>query len=112
MIKCKKCRYVFGAGRRDRPGRQRDGGAASKFLNSRRNPEPKAGWIFVEDALPKESGEYLVLTRAGKLFCMPYSTVHESFNVSDHHTARRAYELAFRDVRFWMPVPDLPEELR
>lgn len=83
-----------------------------KFIKSRRKPEPKAGWIFVEDALPKESGEYLVLTRAGKLFCMPYSTVHEAFNVSDHHTARRAYELAFRDVRFWMPVPDLPEELR
>lgn len=74
--------------------------------------EPKVGWISVEDALPRESGKYLVLTRAGMLFCVPYSAVHEAFNVSDHHTAERAWELAFRDVRFWMPVPDLPEVFR
>ena len=42
-----------------------------KFIESRRKVEPKVGWISVEDALPKESGDYLVLTRAGKLFCMP-----------------------------------------
>ena len=83
-----------------------------RFIRSRRKAEPKAGWISVRDALPRESGEYLVLTRAGKIFCLPYSVVHEMFNVSDQHTAERAWELAFRDVRFWMPTPDLPEELR
>ena len=51
MIKCKKCRYGGGAGRRDRPCDQQNGGSAMKFIKSRRKVEPKAGWISVEDAL-------------------------------------------------------------
>lgn len=112
MIKCKKCRYGGGAGRRDRPGDQQNGGTAMKFIKSRRKVEPKAGWISVEDALPKESGVYLVATRYGSVFLTHYSSVHQLFNAHDHYTAEQARIYAFDGVRYWMPAPEPPEELR
>lgn len=112
MIKCKKCRYGVGTGRRDRPGSQQTGGAAMKFIKSRRKVEPKAGWISVEDALPRESGYYLVATRYGDVHLLPYSIVHHLFNTRDEHTVEQAREYAFDTVRYWMYAPDPPEELR
>lgn len=83
-----------------------------KFIKSRRKPEPKAGWISVEDALPKESGDYLVATRYGSVNLLTYSIVHHLFNTRDEHTVKQAREYAFNSVRYWMYAPEPPEELR
>lgn len=83
-----------------------------KFIKSRRKPEPKAGWISVEDALPKESGYYLVATRYGAICLLPYSIVYHRFNTRDTQTVEQAHEYAFDTVRYWMYAPEPPEELR
>lgn len=83
-----------------------------KFIRSRRKAEPKAGWISVEDALPKESGDYLVATRYGAVRLLPYSVVYHRFNTRDTQTVKQAREYAFNSVRYWMYAPDPPEELR
>lgn len=83
-----------------------------KFIKSRRKAEPKAGWISVEDALPKESGEYLCATDYGFVKLLSYSAYHQLFNCQDYFDRERAEDLAITSVRFWMYVPDPPEELR
>lgn len=112
MIKCKKCRYGGGAGRRDRPCDQQNGGSAMKFIRSRRKPEPKAGWISVEDVLPRESGEYLVVTQWGDVTEMAFSTRHQAFNCQDNYDLERAQKVSILTNKYWRPMPDPPEEFR
>lgn len=112
MIKYKKCRYGGGAGRRDRPGSQQNGGSAMKFIKSRRKVEPKAGWISVEDALPKESGQYLVVTKWGSVTEMCFSARHQRFNCRDYYDFGEVDDVSILTNRYWMPMPEPPEELR
>lgn len=83
-----------------------------KFIRSRRKPEPKAGWISVEDALPRESGKYLCVTNYGDVTMLSYSAHHQLFNCRDYYTHERAEKIAITSIRFWMYTPDPPEELR
>lgn len=83
-----------------------------KFIKSRRKPEPKAGWISVEDALPRESGNYLCVTNDGVVKILNYSAHYQLFNCRDYYNLKMARELAITSVRFWMHAPEPPEELR
>lgn len=83
-----------------------------KFIKSRRKAEPKAGWISVEDALPKESGEYLVTTQWGDVTEMSFSARHQAFNCRDYYDLERAQEVSILTNKYWRPMPDPPEEFR
>lgn len=83
-----------------------------RFIRSRRKAEPKAGWISVEDALPKESGDYLCATNYGDVRMLNYSAHHQLFNCRDYYDSDRAKEVAITCIRFWMYAPEPPEELR
>lgn len=83
-----------------------------RFIRSRRKPEPKAGWISVEDALPRESGKYLVFLAALGVTDMNFSKRYQKFNCRDDSAPNIASETAIDCVEFWRPMPDPPEELR
>lgn len=83
-----------------------------KFIKSRRKVEPKAGWISVEDALPKESGQYLVVTKWGSVTEMYFSARHQRFNCRDYYDLGEVDDVSILTNRYWMPMPEPPEELR
>lgn len=83
-----------------------------KFIKSRRKVEPKAGWISVEDALPRESGDYLVATPWGDVTEMSFLARHQRFNCRDYYDLKRVNEVSILTNKYWMPLPEPPEELR
>ena len=62
-------------------------------------------WISVEDRLPEESGEYLVVTRGGVCMTMAYSAVHRVFNAFDWGEVNAPI-----NCDYWMPLPEMPKE--
>lgn len=83
-----------------------------KFIKSRRKSEPKAGWISVEDALPKESGKYIVFLSTLGVTEMSFSTRYQKFNCRDDSAPNIASDTVIDTVAYWMHMPDPPEELR
>ena len=63
-------------------------------------------WISVEDRLPEESGEYLVVTRGGVCMTMAYSAVHRVFNAFDWGEANAPI-----NCDYWMFLPEMPKEV-
>jgi len=62
----------------------------------------KQKWTSVEEALPKEDGEYLTW-HDGYYMLLNYNTTHKLFNVTDKP------ETAITSVTHWMPLPEAPK---
>jgi hypothetical protein len=62
----------------------------------------KQKWTSVEEALPKEDGEYLTY-HDGYYMLLQYSTKHKLFNVTEKP------QTAITSVTHWMPIPEAPK---
>ena len=62
-------------------------------------------WIPVTERLPKESGDYLVITDGGFVERLSYSERHNAFNTDDRLVCA---ECAI-PCTHWMPLPEPPK---
>ena len=69
------------------------------------------GWISVDVALPRHSGEYLVRTyrKFEHFYVVSFSAKNQAWNSYDGIPIDEN-EAAFDDVTHWMPVPKFPKE--
>ena len=66
----------------------------------------KQEWISVEDRLPEETGEYLIIDKSGVMYLAPYSSRYRAFNATDEDDGDR---WRIKDTTHWMPLPEPPK---
>lgn len=62
-------------------------------------------WHIVrKDGNPEKSGDYLVMTRGGYIWTLPYSTVHDAWNTRDYETKEEASRVIINQIVAWAEI--------
>ena len=66
----------------------------------------KQEWISVDERLPEEAGEYLIISKLGVVYLAPYSSRYRAFNATNDDDGDR---WRLNDITHWMPLPEAPK---
>ena len=80
---------------------------ACDFLNSIKDAyvAPKSAWISVDERLPEETCECLVIDAVGVIYLVKYSGRYRAFNAIDCDDGDR---WKLNNITHWMPMPEPP----